>query len=142
MADILNDILGRGPWSEDLCNAQRLQLGGIFLGDDPAAEDQDIISPLGPQQFDDTGKEVHMRSRQAAHTDHVHILLDRRLGNLLRSLTQASIDDLHTGIAQCQRQDLGASIVAVETRLRDQDSDGALSVCHTSHPSFLPRVRG
>ncbi len=42
----------------------------------------------------------------------------------LRRLVQAGVDDLHPGVAQRGGDDLGAAVVAVETGLGDENSDG------------------
>ena len=52
----------------------------------------------------------------------VGVLLERGRGDHLRRLAQAGVDDFHAGVAQGAGDDLGAAVVAVETRLGDDDS--------------------
>ena len=66
---------------------------------------------------------MHVRAREDREADHVSIFLQGRAHDLLGRLAQAGIDDLHARVAQRACDDLGAPIVAVETGLRDDDSD-------------------
>jgi hypothetical protein len=38
---------------------------------------------------------------------------------------ETRVDDLHAGVSECPRDDLGTAVVAVEARLRDHYSDGS-----------------
>ena len=66
----------------------------------------------------------HVRAGEHREADGVGVLLDGRLDDLLRRLVQAGVDDLHAGVAQRPRDDLGAAVVAVEARLGHDDADG------------------
>jgi len=59
-------------------------------------------------------------SRQDAHRDDVDVLLDRGRDYLLGRLAESRVDDLHAGVPERARYDLGAAIMAVEARLRDE----------------------
>jgi len=59
--------------------------------------------------------------------DHVHIFLQRRADNHFRSLPQASVNDLHPGIAQGAGDYFGPAVVAVKARLGHQYADFRLS---------------
>jgi hypothetical protein len=80
-------------------------------------------SPAVPQQVDDAGHEGHVRAGEDRDADGVGVLLDHRLGDLLRRLVQAGVDDLHAGVAERASDDLRAAVVAVEADLCDNDSD-------------------
>jgi hypothetical protein len=45
------------------------------------------------------------------------------LDDLLRALMQAGVDDLHAGVAQGAGHHLGAAVVTIEARLRDDHPD-------------------
>ena len=60
------------------------------------------------------GEDGHVRAREDADPDHVDVFLDRRGHDHLRRLVQPGVDDLHAGVAQRARHDLGAAIVSVE----------------------------
>lgn len=70
-----------------------------------------------------------MRPRQATQPYDIHILLDGCRGDLLRLLPQTCIDDFNPRIAQGERKNLGAAVVAIQTGLGDQDAD-PLNCCH------------
>jgi hypothetical protein len=54
--------------------------------------------------------------------DDVGVFLERGGRDHFRRLAEAGVDDLHPGVAQRARDDLGAAVVPVETRLRNDDS--------------------
>ena len=58
--------------------------------------------------------------------DGVDVLLERGLGDLLGRLVQPGVDDLETVVAQRSGDGLRSTIVAIEARLRDDDSIRAL----------------
>ena len=53
------------------------------------------------------------------------ILKERGRSHHLRCLPQAGVDDLEALVPQPASEHLRAAVVAVQARLRDQDSDGA-----------------
>ena len=59
--------------------------------------------------------------------DDVHIFLEGGINDHLWSLAQASVDDLHAGVAQGARYDLGAAVVPIQSRLGNQHADFLLS---------------
>ena len=73
------------------------------------------------EQLDDAGEEGEVGAGEHREADDVGVLLDRGLDDLLRRLVQPRVDDLHAGVAQGPRDDLGAAVVAVETGLGDDD---------------------
>src|SRR5947199_185907 len=62
------------------------------------------------------------RAAQDGKTDHVHVFLHGGRGDHLRGLMQPGIDDLHARIAERRGDDLGATIVAVEAGLGNENS--------------------
>ena len=69
---------------------------------------------------------------QEREADRVGVLLDHGFGDLLRGLVEAGGDDPQACVAQGAGDDLGATVVAVEARLGDDDADLAGGGClHT-----------
>ena len=64
-----------------------------------------------------------MRSGKDGQADDLYVLLQRSINDHFRSLTQAGIDDLHTGIPQRASNYFRATIVSVEARFRNQHPD-------------------
>ena len=77
------------------------------------------------EQLADAGEERHVRAGEDRQADHVDVLLHGGGGDHLRRLVQPGVDHLHPGVAQRRGDDLGAAVVAVETRLGDQHADRA-----------------
>ena len=44
----------------------------------------------------------------------------------ITNLVQSGVDDLHSGVAECGRYDLGSAIVAIQPRLSDEHSNGSI----------------
>ncbi len=63
-----------------------------------------------------------MGAGEERQPDGVGVLLDHRLGHLLRRLVEAGVDDLEAGVPQGPGDDLGAAVVPVEPGLGDDDS--------------------
>ena len=111
------------PGSEDLGNASLLQLVGVLFRDRPADDDEHVLRAVLLQPVENPRDERHMRTREDRDADRVGVLLNRGLDDLLRSLVEPRVDDLHACVAQRTRDDLRATIVSVETGLCDHDSD-------------------
>ncbi len=75
------------------------------------------------QQLDQPAEQRHVRPGEDRQADQVGVLLDRGLDDLLGRLVEAGVDHLVTGVAQGARDDLGAAVVAVETRLGHHDPE-------------------
>ena len=81
------------------------------------------VHALLAQQLEDAPADRQVRAGEDREADRVHVLLRGRGHDLLRALAQAGVDDLHAGVAQRARHDLGPAVVAVEAGLGDQDAD-------------------
>ena len=82
-----------------------------------------LISPRpGPAGLRAPCGREPVRAREDPEADHVHVLLDRLLHDLLGRALEPGVDDLHPGVAQGLRHHLGPAIVAVQAGLGDQDA--------------------
>src|SRR5207248_7724058 len=117
-----DDVAGRSTGREDLRDAELLELGDVGSRDRPAYDHQHLAGAALAQQLDDPWHERHVRAGEDRDPDGVGILLDRGLDDLLRRLVEPGVDHLHAGVAQRPRDHLGATVVPVETDLRDHDA--------------------
>src|SRR5258708_29179446 len=120
--DPLHDVFGRSPRSEDLPDAERLELGRIFIRNDAAAENRDVAGAALRQQANDLGEERHVRSRQDAEADRVHVFLHGRFGDHLGCLMQSRVNHFEAAVAERACDNLRTAIVTVEARLRHQNA--------------------
>src|SRR5438876_530909 len=118
-----DDFAERRTGAEHDLDAGLLELGNVFLRNDPAARDEDVARLPFLEELHDLREQGHVRPAEARQADRVDVLLDRGLDDVLRRLPQAGVDDLHAGVAQRAGDDLGPAVVAVESRFRDQDAD-------------------
>src|SRR3954451_14123988 len=95
----VDDLGGGRPRREDARDAEALELGDVLLGDDPAAEDDDVVDPALLHEFGQPREQRHVRPREDRQPHGVGVLLHDGLDDLLRGLVQACVDDLHAGIA-------------------------------------------
>ena len=76
-----------------------------------------VFHALLTNEVDDFREEVRMRTGKDAHRNNINVLIGSRLSNLLRSLAEARVDDLKTGVAQSARNNLGTAIMTIQTGL-------------------------
>src|ERR1700722_3805610 len=107
----LGDVIERSTGSEDLGDPNPLQLRDVGLGDDPACEYQHIAGAARGKSLDDARHQRHVSPGEDGQPDGVGILLNDRLGNLLRRLVQPGVDDLEAGLAEGARDDPGPAVV-------------------------------
>ena len=100
-----------------------MQPRNVDVRNDATYHDQHVVEPLFLQQLHQARADVHVRARQDREADHVGILLQRRRDDLLRRLTEAGVNHFHSCVAERARDDLGAPVVAVKTRLGDDDAN-------------------
>src|SRR6478736_6585232 len=117
LADPADDLHRRRAGREDLGDAELLERGDVVVGDDAAAEDDDVARVTLGEQLDDPREEGQVRPGEDREPDDVGVLLDGRLDDLLGRLVQAGVDDLHARVAQRARDDLRAAGVATTTRM-------------------------
>src|SRR5262249_398723 len=126
LANEANDVLCGGARREELLHADRLERPDVLGRNDAAAEDDDVLRALLPQQLQHALEKIVVRAGQHAEPDGVGVLLDGGGDDLLGRLMQAGVDHLEPRIPKSARDDLGAAVVAVEPGLGHDDSDGAL----------------
>ena len=122
LLDEADDVARVGAGREDCAEAHRLQRRHVLGGDDAARQQQDVVDAAGPQLRDDAREQLDVRAGQRRQPDDVDVFLQRSLGDHLRRLSDAGVDDLHAGVAQGPRDNLGAAVVAVQPRLGDEDA--------------------
>src|SRR6266480_1315040 len=95
-----DDFPERRPRAEHDLDAGLLELGDVFLRNDPAARDEDVARLPFLEELHDLREQGHVSAAEAREADRVDVLLDRGLDNVLRRLPEPGVDDLHAGIAQ------------------------------------------
>ena len=115
--DEVDNSRRRGARREDLSDASLLQSRDIAFGDNAAADDQGVFHALLTNEVDNLREEMRMRTGKDAHRNNIDVLIGSRLSNLLRSLAEARVDDLKTGVAQSARNNLGTAIMTIQTGL-------------------------
>ena len=78
-----------------------------------AADDEHVVHALLAQQVHNLREEMRMCTRENAHRNDVHVLLQSCLGNLLGGLTKACVNDLESCIAQGAGDDLRAAVMTI-----------------------------
>jgi hypothetical protein len=122
-ADLADDLLGGGTWSEDGGYPGGPQFVEVVVGDD-AADDHWNVAPAAPYLLDDERSEGHVGSGEHGQAYRVDVFVDSGGGDALGGLEQAGVDDFVAGVAQDPGYDLDAPIVPVETDFGDQDPLG------------------
>jgi len=118
--------LQRRTGSEDLTHALLFQLSGVGIGNNTAAENENVSEIAIAQFFHHTREEGEVRAGQQRQPNGVDVFLERRLGDLLGSLMQTRVNDFETMVAQCTGDGLGATIMAVQARFGYNNSVGPL----------------
>ena len=100
--------------------------GMSAVGDDPAAEDEDVGPPARGELLDHAWEEREVRTGEKGEAHRIGVLLHHGLGDLLGRLVQTGVDDLETCVAERPRDDLRTPIVSVEAGLGDDDPIAAI----------------
>src|SRR3954447_4721366 len=120
-ADVLRDRPGRSSGAEDLGDPHALEVRGVLVRNRPADKEQHVPHLVLAQHLAQLLGVLHVRTREAREPEHGRVLVDHGAQDRLGGLEDAGVDDLHPGVAQRARHDLGAAVVTVEARLRDDD---------------------
>src|SRR3954453_1213600 len=139
LAHPVDDLRRRRAGGEDPGHAQLLQLRDVLVGDDAAAEDDDVVDAALTQQLGQPREQGHVRAGEHGQADGVGVLLDDGLDDLLRGLVEAGVDHLHAGVAQRAGDDLRPPVVPVEAGHADDRPNPF--VHHGSQPRHLPVAR-
>src|SRR5512139_329255 len=133
IVDELHDVGGARSGSKYSSNTRLLQLWNVLLGDDAAADHEDVAQLLLLEQLHHAREKVGVYPAQTAQADNIRVFLEGRVYHHLRCLPQSGVDDLHPGLGENARQELRPPIVAIQTRLRHDDLDFLLG-CHARSP--------
>jgi len=87
------------------------------LWDDAAHKDKYVAFANLAQLLDDLRNKHVMRTGKDRKPDDVNIFLQRGFGNHLWGLAQTSVNHFHAVIAQGARDDFGAAVMSIQTRL-------------------------
>ena len=126
------------PGHEDRLQACIIHQLEVLFGDDPAADDHDVVGALVLEKLRDGRIKIAVGARQAAQAQQVHVFLYRRRHDLLGCLVTARVNHFVTGIAETAGQNPGAAVVPVETRLCNHNTQFSLS--HDIFPLLPSRV--
>jgi len=107
-------LFHRRSRSEHLGDAESLELRLVVVGDDPAHQYEGVLERVVLfEPLDYLRHEGTVRSREDRDAEDVHVLLDRRLDDVLRRPVQPGVDDLEAGVAERPRDHVCTPVVAV-----------------------------
>src|SRR5258706_8084036 len=118
-----DDVLSGCAGEEDFGDAGFFQGGDVGSGNDAADEDGDVVHAFFVEEFHQLRAERVVGAGEDGEADDVYVFLDGRGGNHLRRLTEAGVDHFHAGVAQGAGDDFGATVVAIQSGLGNQNSD-------------------
>lgn len=117
-----SDLIEWRSWSEDGRDSGRLQMSYVALGNDSSTKDEDVAGTSIGELLDDLREQGLVCTGEGGEANCIDVLLDRSLRDLGRSLMKSRVDHFETGVTQSAGDDLGASVVTVETWLGNEDS--------------------
>jgi len=136
--DEIHDILRGGAGKKDLGDAAFLECGDVRFGNDAAENHGNVVHAFLVEQAHKLRTKSVVRAGKDRESNDVDVFLHGRRRDHLRRLPQAGVDHLHAGIAQRAGNDLGAAVVPIQPRLRNEYADFLLS--HSSSVSSVPSV--
>ena len=98
------------------------QPGDVVRGDDAPADYGYIGGPLFSELPGYLGEMVPMRSGETAQPDQVDVFLYGGADNLFWSLVHPGVNHFKTGVSVAPGDNPGATVVAVQSRLCNEDS--------------------
>ncbi len=104
----------------------RLERPRIGIGDDSTTENQQVAQVAIAQFLHHPREQGEVCAAEQREADGVDILLQGGLGDLLRGLVEACVDDLEAVVAQGSGDGLRAAIMAVKTWLCHHNSIGPI----------------
>src|ERR1700738_499192 len=124
LAHLVDEDIQRCAGGEDRGGTGGQQLGHVGLRDGPTHHDRDVARLRGPQRLDCSGGQRQMRTGEDRKPHQRNVFLQRNRHDVLDALPDSGVDHLETRIAQRAGDDLGAAVMAVETGLRDENTNG------------------
>ena len=100
----IHNVTHGGPWPKKRPHAGCFECRKIFVGNDPAAEQDDVLGPLFFEQLQHAPEERIVRAGEDAQADRIHILLNRCADDLLRRLVETGVDHFRAGVTQARAQ--------------------------------------
>ena len=120
--DEFEDFTGWGARAKHRSDSHFVEGWSVVVGDDAPAEDDDIIEAGFNQLLADLRKQMSMRSRKRRKAKEPSIFVPNGVNDLLRSPSQARVNDLVTGVPQGACNDFGSAVVTVKSGLGDHDA--------------------
>src|SRR5258706_13684248 len=99
----LDGFFGRGARAEDRLDSPILKRGLVVLGNDPAAEQENVLQSVLPKTLDQLFEYRHVTSRRARDTHDRNILLHGRADDF-RWKQEVDKDYLEPGVAALPRE--------------------------------------
>src|SRR5438093_2172895 len=128
--DVFHQIRRGRARSEQPPDTVLAQRCDVLRRNDPAARHQHVVASGFDQQLLHAREQGQVGAGEDRQAHHVHVLLDRRLGDHFGGLVQPRVDDLHAGVTQGRGHDLRTAVVPVQAGLGDQHPNGALRAGH------------
>ena len=121
--DEVYDVLGGSAGEKNFGDAGLFQDRDVGFGDDAADEHGDVIHAFFMEELHELRADGVMGTRENGEADHVDVFLDGGGGDHFGRLTEAGVDDFHSGVAQGAGDYFCAAVMAIQTGLGDLDSD-------------------
>lgn len=119
----VDDLVERGTRREDGAHASGAKRLGVCLGNDATTENDDILCAARRKRIEDGRKQGVVRAGHDGEPHRIDVFLNRGHRNHVGRLMKPRVHNLKARIAERACHDFGAAIVAVETRLGDEDSN-------------------
>src|SRR5438309_177006 len=116
----LHDLRQRRSHREHPVDAERPQLVHVARRNGAAHDHRDVAGAVVPQPVEHATREEQVGAGQHRQPDDVHVLLDRRLHDLVRRPLESGVDHLDAVVAQGLSHDFRAAVMPVEPWLGDQ----------------------
>src|SRR5580692_11370438 len=132
--DEFDDVLGGGTGKENFGDAGFFQGGDVGARNDAANEDGDVVHAFFVEELHELRAEGVVGAGEDGETDDVDVFLDGGGGDHLRGLAQAGVDHFHASVAQGTGDDFRTTVMAIQPRFRNQNSNFLLKHKGSSRP--------
>ena len=124
--EVGHDLGQRRPHREDGPHAHRPERLGVARGDRAARpRPRRPAASAVAEPLEEPPRQGEVGAREHGQPDHVDVLLDRLGHELLGRPLEPRVEHLDPRVPEGVRHDLGAAVVAIEARLRDQHPERA-----------------